>query len=326
MPIASDSAKSLSANLPQPSATGEAHAHAASTPARRTRRLAARHGWTPLHAVLAFVLVGLGAWATFTAWADIFHIARIDEEASHIFLVPLVVAWLVWVRRGRFRLCQRRGMWIGPVLVLAGWWISWFGFRHSVQSMWHGGAVVVAVGCLLSVVGRDALTRFLPAFVVLIFLVPIPGRVRQQVAIPMQTATAAVTQSLFDLVGAPVERSGNLLSINGQDVFIAEACNGMRMVFALVLVSFAFAFGEPLRNYVRLLILAACPLSAILCNVIRMLPTLYLYGYQSKDIADAFHAISGWVMLAIAFLLLMGIVRLLRWALIPVSQYTLAAD
>jgi exosortase len=289
-------------------------------------KLAARHGWTPLHAILAVVLVALAVLSRYTAWADILHIARADEEASHIFLVPLVVIWLVWVRRGRFRLCQRRGTWIGPVLVAVGWAISTYGYYHMVQSFWHGGAVLVAVGALLSVVGRDALTRFLPAFVVLVFLVPIPGRIRQQAAIPMQTATAAVTESLFDLAGAPVERSGNQLSINGQDVFIAEACNGMRMVFALVLVSYAFAFGEPLRNYVRFLILAACPLSAILCNVIRVVPTLWLYGYSSKQVADTFHTASGWVMLVIAFLLLMLIVRVLRWALIPVVPYTLAAD
>lgn len=321
----SDSAKITSLGRTPPGPGDRPALNAVASEIPRTR-LVARHGWTLAHAVLAVVLVVLGVLATLAPWSDILHIARIDEEASHIFLVPLVVAWLVWVRRGRFRLCQPRRTWIGPPLVLVGWAISTFGFHHATQSLWHGGAVLVAVGCLLSVVGRDVLTRFLPAFLVLVFLVPVPGRIRQAVAIPMQTATAAVTQSLFDLVGAPVERSGNLLNINGQDVFIAEACNGMRMVFALVLVSYAFAYGEPLRNYVRLLILAACPLSAIFCNVIRMLPTLYLYGYQSKQVADAFHAISGWVMLAIAFLLLMGIVRLLKWALIPVATYTLAAD
>lgn len=287
---------------------------------------AARHGWTPVHATLAVLVVSLGVLCTLGPWADIFHIARIDEEATHVFLVPVVAAWLVWVRRGRFRLCQPRGTWIGPLLVAAGWGMSAWGFYSAIQSFYHGGAVLAVVGCLLSVVGRDVLLRFLPAFLVLVFMVPVPGRIRQAIAIPMQTATAQVTQSLFDLMGVPVERSGNLLSINGEAVTIAEACNGMRMVFALVLVSYAFAFGEPLRNYVRLVILAASPLSAILCNVVRMLPTLWLYGYGSRAVADMFHTVSGWVMLGIAFLLLMGIIRLLRWALLPVAQYTLAVD
>jgi len=123
-----------------------------------------------------------------------------------------------------------------------------------------------------------------------------------------------------------VERSGNLLSINKVDVTIAEACNGLRMVFSLVMVCFAFAFGTPLRWYSRLLILIASPIAAIVCNIIRLIPTLYIYGHFSRTTAEEFHDIGGWIMLPVAFLLLMGILRLLRWAVIPVSKYTLAYD
>ena len=110
------------------------------------------------------------------------------------------------------------------------------------------------------------------------------------------------------------------------DVEIAEACNGLRMVFALVLVSFAFAFGMPLKIYARVLVLLATPISAIVCNVFRLVPTVWLYGYYPGAFADQFHTASAWVMLVVAFLMLVGILRLLRWALIPVTQYTLAYD
>jgi exosortase len=285
-----------------------------------------KHGWTQTRLWTAALLGVLGFVVTFPAWADIYQIAVKDEEASHIFLVPLVMGWLIWVRRGRFRHCQPRGTFVGPALVALGWAVSTWGYHHAVQSLWHGGAVLVVVGCVLAALGWDVLVRFLPAFVLLAFLVPIPGMIRQQIAIPLQRATAQVTQVLFDLGGLPVERSGNMLSINGTAVEIAEACNGLRMVFALVLVSYGFAFGEPLRNYVRVLIVVASPLSAILCNVVRMLPTLWLYGYGPRTVADGFHSVAGWVMLALAFMMLMGIIRLLRWAYIPVAHYTLASQ
>ena len=285
-----------------------------------------RYGWSGRHVWLVIVMVACGVAATAPAWIDIFRIATIDEEASHVFLVFPVAAWLVWVRRARLRRCQPRGTMIGPVFVLVGWAFSAWGFRYSVQSFFHGGAVLVVVGAVLTVLGRDVLLRFLPAFAVLMFLVPIPGRIRQRVAIPMQTATAEVTQTIFDVLGEPVERSGNVLSINGKQVAIAEACNGQRMVFTLLLVSFAFAFGEPLRNSVRLLILLASPLCAVLCNVVRMIPTLWLYGHQSETVANHFHDYAGWVMLGIAFWLLKSIIDLLRWSLIPVGHYTLASE
>jgi exosortase len=284
-----------------------------------------KHGWTTRRILAALAVVALAILATLPAWLDIAHIAQVDDEASHVFLVPIVIAWLIWVRRGRFRYCLPRPTILGPLCVAVGWLISTYGYRNAMQSLWHGGAVLIVIGALLSVVGRDLLLRFAPAFAVLIFLVPIPGVIRQKIAIPMQTATASATQTVFDILGEPIQRTGNQLSINGTVVNVAEACNGMRMVFTLVLVSYAFAFGEPLRGYVRFLILAASPLSAIICNVIRMVPTIWFFGH-AKTIAEPFHNIAGWIMLGIAFLLLMAIIRLLKWALIPVSPYMLAMD
>ena len=83
-------------------------------------------------------------------------------------------------------------------------------------------------------------------------------------------------------------RSSNQLTINGVPVHIIEACNGLRMVFALILVSYAFSYGLPLRNSVRFLVLLASPLVAILCNVLRTVPLVWLYGNKSRLIADSF--------------------------------------
>jgi exosortase len=201
-----------------------------------------------------------------------------------------------------------------------------FGDTYLAQSVWHGGALLVVVGCVLTVVGHRFLFRFLPAFAVLAFIVPVPGTIRHQIAVPLQTATAAVTQNLFEVAGASVQRAGNLLTINGVDVEIAEACNGLRMIFALTLVSFAFAFGNPLRPYARLLVVAATPLSAIVCNIIRLVPTVWIYGHYPKSIAERVHDASAWVMLGVAFLGMLAVVRVLRWALVPVNRFTLAYD
>lgn len=339
-------------------------------------RSARRNGWTVWHVVGLQVMAALGVMLTWEAWADILNIASKDEESSHIFLVPIIFAWLIWVRRERLRFCAPGGGMVGPVLVLVGWVLNSFGYNpsgsifspivrpimwvalmgmhwvvkivslgyfspdflsyldKSVQSLWHGGAVLVVVGCVLSFAGREVLARFLPAFAVLVFLVPMPVSLRQWIAIPLQGALAMLTQQILDLMNIVVVRTGNLLEINGVPVAIAEACNGLRMVFALVLVSYAFAFGTPLRAYVRWTIILASPIVALLCNIVRMIPTVWLYGFSDqmlwglhgKEVANTFHDVAGWVMLVVAFLMLMGIIRVLRWAMVPVTRYTLAYD
>jgi exosortase len=305
---------------------------------RRARPRADR--WSGRHLFAATLMGALGVLATRDAWADIYRHAVRDQEYSHIWLVPFVASFMVYVRRLRVRHCRPVGTTLGALVALGGWLVSLWGFYHGVQSLWHGGAVLVVLGCVLSVLGKHALFRFFPAVAVLVFLVPVPGRIRQQVAIPLQGWTAQVSEVVLETFGVPIERSGSLLSVRqgtthhaasgappGKvvDINIVEACNGLRMVWPLILMSYAFSFGLPLRNWVRLTILLASPLAAIGCNVVRILPTIWLYGNASERVAAAFHDYSGWPMLPISFLLLMGIIKLLRWAMIPVMRFTLAS-
>jgi len=185
--------------------------------------------------------------------------------------------------------------------------------------------VLVVLGCVVTVLGKQLLFRFFPAVAVLVFLVPVPGMIRQRIAIPLQTWTAQISQVILEVIGVPVERSVNQLTVNGIPVNIIEACNGLRMVWPLILMSYAFSFGLPLRNSVRFLVLAASPLAAIFYNVVRILPTIWLYSYHTKKVADVFHDYSGWLMLPIAFLTLLGLIKTLRWAMLPVMRYTLAS-
>jgi exosortase len=290
----------------------------------------AKNGWSVWHIIMSVVLVALGVWVMLDAWSDIYKIVYDDlassqQENTQVILVPIVALWLVWVRRGRFRHCKPRGHWVGLLIMLAGWALYMIGDSYFVVTFWQAGAVAMAIGCLCTVLGKDVLFSYLPAFIVLCFLLPVPASVRQSIALPLQTASAASTRELCTLLGMTVEQAGNQLIVNGQPLLIVEACNGMRMVFALMLVSFVFAFGTPLRWYVRIAILVLSPVSAIFCNLVRLVPTTYFYGYH-RHIAEAFHDYSGWFMLPIAFLLLMGIVSLLRWALLPIAKFTLAYD
>jgi exosortase len=265
-------------------------------------------------------LLVLAVWAGVLAWADIFFIALRDEEASQVWLVPPIVAWLVWVRRDTLQPIAPRYSLLGPALIALGWGVSLYGFFELKQALWHGGAVLCVIGAIATVGGAKLMLRLLPVLVVLGFLIPVPAMIRQQIAIPMQTWTASASQFVFELLAMPVARSGNVLTYRGQDVAVAEACNGMRMVFALLLVSYAFVFASPLRPAVRTLILLLSPFAAIFCNVLRLVPTVYLYGVSPDEWGPTFHDFSGWAMLAVAFLLLMGTIRLLQWAEVPVMQ------
>ena len=276
--------------------------------------------WRPYHIVSACVLAFLGWWVTSDAWSDIFRLAAKDEESSHIWLVLPIAAWLVWVRKEQLLFSRRSGAFVGPLLVGLGWLSFSVGDVQLYQSLWHLGAILITVGCAISVLGSDVLRRFWPAFAVLLFLIPVPGILRQQIAGPMQTITAELTAVALQTIGQPVTLSGKVLVLNEVSVGIAEACNGLRMVFALVLVCFLYAFSSEFSTRTRVLIMLASPVVAVAVNVVRLVPTVCLYGYSDEKTATLFHDVSGWAMMPIALFGMIGVGSLFRWAFQPEQE------
>lgn len=305
-------------------------------PYRRVTR-AVRHGrLTFLRLLAAGLLMAIGVFVCIDAWREIFlEYAWGNEEYTHIFVVPFVVALLIYVRRLRLRHFQVRGTLVGPLLVATGLALHFTGYQRGIQVMLHSGAVLTALGCVVSVLGKNSIFRFLPAVIVLAFLVPVPGKIRLEIAIYLQNWTAQIAHILLNTLGFPTEVTGSTLAINGQPVIIAEACNGMRSVFLLLLLAFAFTFALPLRNSVRLLLLLVSPLVALASNVVRTLPTILMYGYapgwfENREtgqwLAFEFHNLAGWAMYVVSFLIWLGIVWLLRWTMLPIQRYTLASQ
>lgn len=280
----------------------------------------------PVHYIVALVMAIVAAILTGDAWADMIGYGWKDEESSHVLLVPVALAWIAFVRRSSLVRCVQQGIWIGPLFSLLGLALWIYGWRRDTQSAWHFGAVLFAFGAALSVLGKGVLIRMWPAALCLLLLVPIPATGRLWIAQPLQLATATVAAEVGQVLGMDVIRQGCTLQVNGQNVTVAEACNGMRMVFTLLLVCYVFAFTTPLNNSVRLMILILSPVIAIIANLIRLVPTIWAYGHLGADVSNMLHDVGGWAMLFAAFAALMGSVKLLRWLSIPVSPKGIYAD
>lgn len=274
-----------------------------------------------LIAFIAPMMVALAVVATLGVWAEIWQLAFHNPENSHILLALPVAVWLGMLRRSRLRHWRPSPSAFGPVMIGAGWLLIASGFYFAVDLAQHLGALLTVGGAAVAVLGHRLPLLFKPSLIALLFLFPVPGRFRQHIAIPLQHISAFVSEKLLALFGVGVERAGIVLQINGHDVAVAEACNGMRMVSALGLITFAFVFSVPMRKKVRLLLLAASPLIAIIVNIIRLIPTALAYGYAEADTAALVHDIGGWAVLGLALGLLWGFLALLRWLEIPVSPY-----
>ena len=268
--------------------------------------------WQVRDLILASVLAAISIVITQDVWRDMLNVSLKDEESSYILMVPVVIAILIWARRRSFATARISHNWIGTVLIGLGWAIWSAGYRNGSHASWYGGADLMAFGCIVTVLGKDALFKFLPAVGALIFLIPVMNGRRHQISGPLELMTAQATQAICEALRLNVQRHGNLLIANGIEVAVAEACNGMRMVFTLVLVCYLYAFAVPMRWYGRAMILALSPVIALVCNVTRLVPTAWVYGHASLSFANFFHDATGWAMLGVGFLLLMAIGRAIR--------------
>lgn len=276
-------------------------------------------GWTPWRLAWLVVLLGLAVLAALPSLYNVLDLALRSDEYSHMLLVLPVFAMLLWQRRERLAAIPPHYCLWGAGLAVLGVAMDFVGFATQIDLIKDVGMVVMLVAPVVAVAGWRWPMAALPAFGVLLFLVPVPGRIRQRIALPLQEISASITEVLMDIIGQPVTRMGNVLEINSVTVGVAEACNGMRMVVALALVAYAFAFSMPMRPWARVALLVISPLVALLANVVRLAPTVLVYGHASKDTADFIHDMSGWAVLALSLGVLWGLLALARWMEFPIE-------
>lgn len=274
----------------------------------------------------AWLLVGLsvGSIVAFQhAWYDILKHAIKRPECRYILLVPLCGLFLFWCRRSRLSAVRSRPSMFGPLVVALAILLAWHSDRVDLRVGIHLSAVLALIGSVLTMTGIEAVRQFGPVFMSALLIVPIPGSIRQLISRPLQEAAVTLTQAILELVGVTAIRDGSLLLIRGTPVAVGEACDGMRMVLALGLVVFTFVFSMPLRSGTRIFLVLMSPFVAILCNVVRLVPSSVAFGFADEGVAIRIHEFFGWLMLIVAVAAMFLALRLLRWLDFPVLRWRL---
>lgn len=257
--------------------------------------------------VLQLVTLWFGREAIF----DIINRGWKGSDSTYVLFAPLLVAFLFWTRRSRFQSVRYEPTLFGPLIVLAGLSISAFGFDRDVILFWQAGVLISMVGAVISMTGFRILKLFGAAFFALFMFLPIPGSIRDQAALPLQSLATGITSGILELFMVDAVRQGNMLLISGELVAVGEACNGMPMIMGVGMIVYAFVFSVRLSFRKTVLILASSPFIALFCNVLRLLPTSLAYGFTNPEFAGWVYALGGWLMLPATVVILFLLVSFL---------------
>ena len=208
-----------------------------------------RQAYIVLTAAALVVCYGSTLRGMFQQWS-------IDEDMSHGFVVPIVVLWIVWRERARWRALPSKPSWWGLAVLAAG-------AAMQIVAVFGGGLFAASVAFLVSLAGAVLclggfvyLRAWAFPFLLALFMLPKLAIVYSQVTFPLQILASRLAAAMLSVAGVAVVREGNILDVAGHRVSVQEACNGVRYLLSLGFIAVVYAYLADSKPWMRFALLA----------------------------------------------------------------------
>jgi len=198
-----------------------------------------------------------------------------DEDMGHGFLVPVVIAFIVWRERKRWLALPVEPSAWGPVLVLAGACLQFFSIMGAGLFLGSVALVVSTIGAILWLGGFRWLRAWTLPLLLTLFMLPKLAVVYNQATLPLQLLASRMAAGILTLTGVGVIRAGNILDVGGHQVAVAEACSGIRYLLPLGFMAVVFAYVADSKPWMRVALLVAAAPIAIAANALRVAFSAY---------------------------------------------------
>ena len=239
-----------------------------------------------------------------------------DPNYSHGFLVPVLTGYLIWRKRNEMAATPLCYSAMGTAFIALSLGLLFLGTLGAELFLQRISLWLMIVGLFLYFLGWSRLRVVAFPIAFLLFMIPLPAIIYNQVVFPLQLLTSHLATSCLHLTNAvPIAREGNLLVLPNSTLEITEACSGIRSLISLLAFSLGYGHLAETNLSMRILLgLAAIPL-AIVSNAARLIITAVLVYYISPRAAEGLpHAMSSYVIVITAALLLLVVHALLTWS------------
>jgi exosortase len=231
----------------------------------------------------------VGDWAT-------------DDNYSHGFLIPFISGYMIWQKRDKLSEYTASPNLLGLLVLAAGMGLHIVGNIGAELFVMRVSMIVTLLGLSLYLLGKAISKEILLPIAYLIFMVPLPAIIWNQIAFPLQLFAASITEQAVDFIGIPILREGNILHLPNTTLEVVDACSGLRSLVSLLALSAAFAYLVDLRKLLKWIIFFSAVPIAIGVNVLRLMLTAMMAHWIGPDTAHGFlHDFSGILMFLLAF-------------------------
>ena len=256
-------------------------------------------------AIIVLTAVALAVCYT-PALRGMFQQWSLDEDMSHGFLVPLVVLWVIWRERERWRALPLEPSWWGFVFLATGAClqiVAALGAGLFARSL---AFLISLAGAVLCFGGFRLLRAWAFPLLLLLFMLPKLAVVYNRATLPLQLLASKMAAGILTAARIGVIREGNILDVGGHRIFVAEACNGIRYLLSLGFMAVLFAYLAGAKPWMRVALLAAALPVAIFANAVRVAAAGWLPGLD----AGTPHAVAGWLLFVLCLTTLALVLKL----------------
>lgn len=261
-----------------------------------TSRASSIWAFNPLMMGLALIALVLLVLGTLDGWQKMIKVWDSNEAYGYGYMIPLIVAFLLWQRKDVLERIEFRGSWLGLVVMAAGVAIIVFGKLTTITTLIHYGFVIALMGLALALMGMAA---FRPAFVplfLLFFMVPLPSFLFNNLSAKLQLLSSELGVAVTRLFGISVYLEGNVIDLGTYKLQVVEACSGLNYLFPLMTLAFIAAYFYKAAFWKRAIVfLSSIPIT-ILMNSFRIGVIGVLVEYWGPEQAEGFlHFFEGWI-------------------------------
>ena len=235
------------------------------------------------------------------------------EDYQHGFIVAPLALWFAYERRWDLEDAPIKGSWWGLAPMFIGLASLSVGRLGTELMTMRAAFVFTLIGLVLLLLGREIFKILAFPLFFLFLMVPLPQSLVNTVAFPLQLIAAKVAVGSLQELGIPALVEGNIIHLAHAELFVADACSGLRSLMALITLGVVFAyFFKRGVLWIQILLVASTIPIAIAVNAFRVALTGYLAHHFGEEIATGtIHDFQGVFTFGLAFFILLGEGRLI---------------
>jgi exosortase len=244
-----------------------------------------------------------------------------NPEAGHGLLLAPLALYFAW--KSGITPDARPNRILGALLIIAGVAFRYLSDLAAELFTMRGSMLLAAAGITAWYFGFRQLRRWWLPFTLIALSVPLPEIILGRIALPLQFTASKIGASLLAWRQIPVLLTGNVIRIPGHELFVAEACSGLRSLTALLSLAVllgAITLRHPLS---RIALLATAIPVAIMLNGFRVFLTGFLVYLVDPALGEGFmHVTEGWLIFLVAFVFLGAF----AWLLLALEKRVLPGE